>query len=228
MKRQIVALTLLSIGIVSSAFSIDCDQYKAYQAQLDALTSTYEQELGFLADPFLVAFSQEDANVIYDGLLHRSEGLFCANSPLFKIQHELKQPTSPTCNTDLVTEIIQDAQGLLTSSAQTHDLQSNLLALQSTRDYLNRFVVCPVEQHDQDKDGSKKQDDQAKKQEKSSSKSHRNLSNLSKNKNLIDNKKMMRKKNIQNLVMITNRIPKILVVMVILAIKPSLKQLLLK
>ena len=167
MKRFVVPLIMAFgfMGLSGQTETVSPEQLGAYHSKLAQLVDNYQQELGFLQDPFITAFDQDTANEVYNRLMRRSEGFFCSNSPLFRIQSELKNLTSPNFNQQLVEDIINDAQALLGGGAQIHDLQSNLLALTTTQDYLNRFM--PYVPHD---DPAKDKDEQGEQQKKTEKK----------------------------------------------------------
>lgn len=157
---------LLFVSLLTNAQRDSNNQaLRHLQGKITALVAGYENVLGVYKNPFLGAFTVEDANAVYDTLLRRSSGLLCSDSPLFKIQDELKslKPKTAKINVPLLEEVIEDAELLLSQDNDAnnrHDLQSNLLALQSSLDYLYRFM--PVEKMPD----NEKKPDQPKKEEK--------------------------------------------------------------
>lgn len=163
-------LYLLIIGAIFSCFHTLSNDRKAFsipeiEKQLYALIQQYEDKLGFYKNPFLLAFTMDEAHAVYNSLLWRSEDFFCTESSLFKIQEALKQ-VSKIHDPDLalVRDVMGEAYALLFSldPPSLQDLQSNMLALKTAIDYLHHFrqAEIPQEAEQQKKETNEDEKDQ--------------------------------------------------------------------
>ena len=141
------------------------------QSYIESLLKKYTQKLGPYSDPFATAWSPEQGDLIFRRLSVRQKNGKWVNSPLAIINHNLKKSYTGTqsYNEKLVQWIIDDAAYWLNqSSVERADLQSNLLALKYTTEYLRRYRVPETvvdrdgKRHEAKKEEQKKQDkDQA-------------------------------------------------------------------
>lgn len=118
------------------------DQIASAETDLRDVSDKYEQALGLYRDPFAMAFTLEQGERIFRELSVRKFKGKSTPSPLAIVNLNLKKtylgPSS--YNEKLVRWVLDDARRFIgTPQAQRTLLQSNLLALKYTGEYLRRF-----------------------------------------------------------------------------------------
>lgn len=142
-----------------------------HQSRIENLLKEYTQRLGPYSDPFAAAWSPEQGDRIFRHLSVRQKNGKWVKSSLAIINHNLKKSYTGTesYNEKLVQWIIEDAvDGFNQPSVERRNLQSHLLALKYTLEYLRRYrepeavVDRDGKKHEAKKEEQKKQDkDQA-------------------------------------------------------------------
>lgn len=117
-------------------------QIAAKEREIHALVQAYKNRLGPYQDAFALAFSQNQADKIFQRLSVRARGEGFKPSPLAIIIHSLKNgyAQSKGLNWRLIQWVEGDAKLLLSNEhTDRADLQSDLLALQFSLEYLRRY-----------------------------------------------------------------------------------------
>jgi transglutaminase-like putative cysteine protease/Mg-chelatase subunit ChlD len=144
-KRLLYSLLVgLVIFSIKPAYSFaDTDTADSYQKLLivtSNLINTYEKQLGFYANPFAYVLDNDEANLVYQGLLTQEGSFFCEDSYLFKIKFELIRNHN-TLNLEFIQKFLIEAESAAKSNTPNlRSKQSHLLGLKMLLPYLNRFV----------------------------------------------------------------------------------------
>ena len=154
MTIQILLLIVLMAGSFAQAANNKCaallssprnlaqDKIKSQEQIVQALIQEYGQHLGPYQDPFALAFSSEQGDRIFKRLSKRTQNGKWVNSPLFIINYNLKRAFTGQqgYNEKLIQWLIDDSSRWLRErNIDRTDLQSNLLALKYTLEYLRRY-----------------------------------------------------------------------------------------
>lgn len=118
------------------------EHLKSEQTAVHALIDQYMAKLGVYNDPFASAWTPEVGERIFQRLLTRPRNGRMRNSPLALINSTLKKGYSQSrhYNERLVRTLMKDAQDLLIAEdVPRQELQSELLALRYTLEYIGRY-----------------------------------------------------------------------------------------
>lgn len=174
-KMLVLSISLVSIPILfcQEGFTaedqerISQSQIRKQESEIRNLVDQYAKTLGPYQDPFAWVFNPEQGNQLFQRLSMRpaptevsaqseppTHGSWVESS-LGKIRNRLQQDTSslgtsskPVYDDTLVESILVDARSLLPASPNDQDyteLQSNLLALKYTQEYLRRYKIVRPE-----------------------------------------------------------------------------------
>lgn len=136
------------------------------EMQVRQMIQSYVDHLGIDQDPFALSFSVSQGEKIFHRLSYRPVGGKWTPSPLAMINNELKKSYIEPIpyNEKLIQSLIEDTgQRLKKKDLGKSDLQSNLLALRYSVDYIRRFKKpdAPI-----DRDGEIIEEEKEKKEEK--------------------------------------------------------------
>ena len=145
-----------------------------HESQIKKLMGEYEQKLGPYRDPFALVWTPEEGDKIFTRLSERpQEDDEWIESSLSIINKELRgiYRNKDGYDENLVDWIVKDAASWLNQSqADRVDLQSNLLALKYTTEYLRRFketekIIDRDGEKQKGKSGEKQKDQQGEQQQ---------------------------------------------------------------
>jgi transglutaminase-like putative cysteine protease/Mg-chelatase subunit ChlD len=120
-------------------------QIKSTELAIQQLIAEYVNRLGVFQDPFVFVYNGMQADQLFQRLCRRSvpspQGASWEESSLGKIRKHLQIAFNGDYEASLVQTILEDARiQLSTSLTGRLDLQSNLLALKFTSEYLRRYL----------------------------------------------------------------------------------------
>ena len=174
-KEEISSVCRWTLFVVTALLSTmpifaaedDCEELliKRQVDEVGQLEEEYLQTLGIFDNPFNFVWSTEDGERLFARLTQRRDGEDWVDSPLGIVNTELKRlnTDSPVYEGAMIQDVLDDVRTSLDDKGmEKMDLQSNLLALQYSKEYLRRFQT---EEEIVDRDGEKIEVDETEQQQ---------------------------------------------------------------
>ena len=121
--------------------------YETFYQTTNKLIETYEDQLGYYANPFFLS-NKDRADHIYQDLLHHEKTRDCEYSYFYKINSELTKNHS-NFNLELIQEFLTEAQNAIQGSDATISAkQANLFALKMLLPYIPRATCNDKQKQD--------------------------------------------------------------------------------